>query len=79
MKELRCPHCGKTFQVDEADYEGIVSQVRNSEFEQELEHRLANDKAEALTIKNLAKDNPTMMAKFEEARAAAALPEPELQ
>lgn len=41
MKELRCPHCGKTFQVDEADYEGIVSQVRNSEFDKEIERRLA--------------------------------------
>ena len=36
MKELKCPHCGKTFQVDEADYESIVSQVRNNEFKEEL-------------------------------------------
>lgn len=39
MKELKCPHCGKTFQVDEADYESIVSQVRNNEFENELKRR----------------------------------------
>ena len=39
MKELKCPHCGKTFQVDEADYESIVSQVRNDEFREELERR----------------------------------------
>lgn len=32
--------------------------------------RLANDKAEALTIKRLTRNNPTMKAKFEEARAA---------
>ena len=32
--------------------------------------RLANDKAEALTIKKLTRNNPTMKAKFEEARAA---------
>lgn len=30
--------------------------------------RLANDKAEALTIKKLTRDNPTMAAKFEDAR-----------
>ena len=30
--------------------------------------RLANDKAEALTIKKLTRNNPTMKAKFEEAR-----------
>lgn len=39
MKELKCPHCGKTFQVDEADYESIVSQVRNDEFRDELKRR----------------------------------------
>ena len=38
--------------------------------------RLANDKAEALTIKKLTRNNPTMKAKFEEARKnAEALPE----
>ena len=31
--------------------------------------RLANDKAEDLTIKKLTHNNPTMKAKFEEARA----------
>lgn len=33
--------------------------------------RLANNKAEDLTIKKLTRNNPTMKAKFEEARAAA--------
>ena len=32
--------------------------------------RLANDKAEALTIKKLTRNNPTMKAKFNEARQA---------
>ena len=32
--------------------------------------RLANDKAEALTIKKLTRNNPTMKAKFDEARLA---------
>lgn len=35
--------------------------------------RLANDKAEALTIKKLTRGNPTMKAKFDEAREAATL------
>lgn len=35
--------------------------------------RLASEKADALTIKKLTKGNPTMTAKFEEARAAKAL------
>lgn len=33
--------------------------------------RLANDKAEALTIKKLTRGNPTMKAKFDEARMKA--------
>lgn len=41
MKELKCPKCGNVFQVDEADYASIVSQVKNAEFEAEIQHRLA--------------------------------------
>ena len=41
MNELKCPKCGSVFQVDEADYASIVSQVKNAEFEAELERRIA--------------------------------------
>lgn len=41
MKELKCPHCGQVFQVDEADYASIVSQVKNAEFEAEIARRLS--------------------------------------
>lgn len=41
MKELKCPHCGQVFQVDEADYASIVSQVKNAEFEAEIALRLS--------------------------------------
>ena len=41
MKELKCPKCGNVFQVDEADYASIVSQVKNAEFEAEIQHRMA--------------------------------------
>lgn len=40
MNEIKCPHCGKTFTVDEAGYADIVKQVRDSEFEQQLHERL---------------------------------------
>ena len=46
MKELKCPQCGNVFKVDEADYESIVSQVKNSEFEAELCKRLDELKAQ---------------------------------
>ena len=40
-KELRCPKCGSVFAVDEADYAGILSQVKNAEFSAEVERRIA--------------------------------------
>jgi hypothetical protein len=40
MHEIICPHCGKAFKIDEAGYADILNQVRNSEFEQQLQERL---------------------------------------
>jgi hypothetical protein len=40
MKELKCPKCGSVFTVDESDYADIVSQVKNAEFQAELDRRL---------------------------------------
>ena len=40
MKEIRCPKCGSVFTVDEADYASIVSQVKNAEFNEEVNRRL---------------------------------------
>ncbi len=39
MQEIRCPHCGEVFQVDEAGYAAIVKQVRDREFTREIESR----------------------------------------
>ena len=39
MSEIRCPHCGEVFQVDETEYAEIVRQVRDAEFRRELEER----------------------------------------
>lgn len=53
MNEIKCPHCGQTFTVDEAGYADIVKQVRDSEFEQQLHERLelaAQDKRNALEL-----------------------------
>ena len=40
MKEIKCPKCQSVFQVDEADYASIVSQVKNAEFNDELNRRI---------------------------------------
>lgn len=39
MQEIRCPKCGEVFQVDETGYGQIAQQVRDKEFEKELERR----------------------------------------
>ena len=40
MKELKCPNCGSIFKVDESDYVAILAQVKNKEFDQEVERRI---------------------------------------
>jgi len=40
--EIKCPHCGTPFTIDEAKYADIVQQVRTAEFETELHARLAS-------------------------------------
>ena len=40
MHEIKCPHFGKTFKIDEAGFAVILRQVRDSEFKKELNERL---------------------------------------
>lgn len=40
MKELKCPHCGNVFSVDEADYAFIANQVKNEQFSEEVHRRM---------------------------------------
>lgn len=54
-KELKCPKCGNVFKVDEADYASIVSQVKNAEFEQELQNRLNEMQKRAMAEHQLEK------------------------
>ncbi len=39
MNDIVCPHCNKTFKVDEAGYAAILKQVRDHQFEEELKSR----------------------------------------
>lgn len=51
--ELKCPNCGTVFQIDEQDYESIVKQIRDKEFEKEINLREAqykNDIEQALKL-----------------------------
>lgn len=42
MSQIKCPNCGTVFQVDESQYHEILQQVRNEEFEKELNERQKN-------------------------------------
>src|SRR5580658_1268736 len=40
MHEIRCPHCGKAFKIDETGYADILKQVGDDDFERQLHERL---------------------------------------
>lgn len=40
MHEIICPHCKKAFKIEDSGYAGILKQVRDNEFEQQLQERL---------------------------------------
>ncbi len=53
MNEIKCPHCGTVFKVDESGFADIVRQVRDTEFQRELERRekaLRAEKEQALAL-----------------------------
>ncbi len=68
MHEIVCPHCQKAFKIDEAGYADILKQVRDNEFEQQLQDRLElaeQDKQNAVEL-------ATTKVTSELAKAAAA-------
>ncbi|WP_251198407.1 DUF2130 domain-containing protein [Anaerotardibacter muris] len=46
MNELKCPHCGKVFQVDESGYDALVRQVHDHEFDEAVRDRAERVKSE---------------------------------
>ena len=42
MSEIKCPNWGKVFKIDEESYSLILQQVRNSEFNKEIDEQLEN-------------------------------------
>lgn len=45
MSNIKCPHCGTVFTINETEYSQLLAQVRSSEFDKELHERLAKEKA----------------------------------
>ncbi|MGT2895624.1 DUF2130 domain-containing protein [Streptococcus entericus] len=43
MNQIRCPHCGTSFTVNETEYSQLLAQVRGAEFDKELHDRLTRE------------------------------------
>lgn len=56
MNEIICPNCNKAFKIDEAGFADIVKQVRDSEFNEELQNRLELAENEKLNAVELAEE-----------------------
>jgi hypothetical protein len=57
MNEIICPNCKKAFKVDEAGFADILKQVRDHQFEEELNNRLALADKEKVNAIALAEAN----------------------
>jgi len=57
MNEIICPHCKKVFKVDEAGFADIIKQVRDHQFEEELQERLNIAEKEKQNAVELAEAN----------------------
>ncbi len=40
MNQVKCPNCGKEFTIDKSSYQDIVNQIKNEEFQKEIEERI---------------------------------------
>lgn len=65
--------------VDVTNFENQLLAFKDALIGSENNLRLANDKADNLTIKRLTRGNPMMKAKFDEVRQNAQNDEPEVQ
>lgn len=74
MHEIKCPHCGKVFKIDEAGYADILKQVRDRKFDQELKERLELAERDKQSAVELAETKAAS-----EAQKAAAAKDAELQ
>lgn len=60
MAELKCPHCGQAFTVDNTELSSIVQQIRDKEFEKDIKNRISELKEHMLMTHRLemeAKEN----------------------
>ncbi|MBQ6335065.1 MAG: DUF2130 domain-containing protein [Erysipelotrichaceae bacterium] len=67
MQQIKCPNCGEVFTIDESNYDSIVKQVRDHQFNEEVRRRekeydeQLKMQLEALRVKTLS-DNQKALA-----------------
>lgn len=57
MQDIICPHCHKAFKIDEAGFAEIIKQIRDHEFQHELQKRLDIAEREKASAVSLAEAN----------------------
>lgn len=50
MAELKCPHCGQAFTVDDTELSSIVQQIRDKEFKRDVDERVSELKNNMLEM-----------------------------
>ena len=75
MNQIKCPHCGKEFSLDDAGYADILKQVRDTEFETALNERLEAAESAKQTEIALAEARVAEKLQQESARKDAELAE----
>jgi hypothetical protein len=65
MSQIKCPHCGEIFTVDQSSYADILSQVRNQSFQQEIHDKL--DQMKQLHEKDLVQEQVKLKQQLQDA------------
>jgi hypothetical protein len=68
MNEIKCPHCGKVFSVDESGFAAILNQVRDAAFDKELREKakLIEENAKSRSDAEKIKSEAELMAQISE-------------
>ncbi len=79
MPEVKCPKCGTIFTIDEENYDSIVKQIKNEEFEKELKSRLDAEKTKHQKDLELVKQQEVNSSSLKMAELEKKISELELQ
>jgi len=64
MSQIKCPHCGKEFTIDESSYADIVNQIRTKEFKAEVHEQL--EQLNHMNEKNIVIEKSKLETKYKD-------------